>query len=336
MSRRRRAIWVSCSLFLLVESARAQSDVERAAEATSSQRALAEVLFRQGRELMDQKRTAEACAKFAESLRLDVALGTSLNLAVCFETQGRLASAWSEYHRAASLARRAGDTARSDYAEQALKRLESLLATLRVTLSPEARGIRGLTLELDGKELGAATLDTPIPLDAGSHVLVARAEGHQPWSAQVHATAETRAMALTVPALLPVPAPVAHSAPAPPAHRAPSTPKKTPDRPQTQRWLGIAAAGTGVAGVAVGSVFGLRALSKKGQRDDACPARGCSPAGIEAHRDARDAASVANVAFAAGGAFLVAGGWLYFTAPEAPVAFTASPGSVYLSVHRSW
>ncbi len=337
MSRRRRALWVSCSLLLFVESARAQSDVERAAEATTSQRALAEVLFRQGRELMEQKRTTEACAKFAESLRLDVALGTSLNLAVCFETQGRLASAWSEYHRAASLARRAGDTARTDYAEQALERLETLLATLRVTLSPGAQSIRGLTLELDGKELGAATLDTPIPLDTGSHVLVARAEGHQPWSAQVQATAETRAMALTVPALVPVPAPAAHSAPALPAQGTPSMPEKAPERPgQTQRWLGLAAGGAGVAGVAVGSVFGLRALSKKGQRDDACPARGCSPAGIEAHRDARDAASVANVAFAAGGALLVAGGWLYFTAPEAPVAFTASPRSAYVSVHRSW
>jgi hypothetical protein len=303
-----------------------------------SQRALAEVLFRQGRELMDQKRTAEACVKFAESLRLDVALGTSLNLAVCFETQGRLASAWSEYSRAASLARRSGDTARAEYAEQALTRLEALLATLRLTLSPEAQAVRDLKLELDGRELGTATLDTPIPLDAGSHVLVAKAEGYQPWSAQVQTTAETRAMALTVPGLVPVPAPVPPSGSTPlPARVTPASRKVEPDRPlHTQEWLGLAAGGAGIAGLTVGSVFGFRALSKKAQRDDACPARGCSPAGIEADRNARDAASVANIAFATGGALLVAGGLLYITAPDAPVSFAASPTGAHLSVHRSW
>ena len=339
MSRRRRPLWTCCALLLYVQGARAQSDVERAAEATMSQRALAEVLFRQGRELMDQKRTAEACVKFAESLRLDVALGTSLNLAVCFETQGHLASAWSEYNRAASLARRSGDAARTEYATQALTRLESLLATLRVTLSPEARGVRALKLELDGRELGTATLDTPIPLDAGSHVLVAKAEGYQAWSAQIQTTSETRAMALTVPGLVPVPAPVPPASSAPPLREggAPVARKVEPHRPlHTQRWLGLAAGGAGIAGLAVGSVFGIRALSKKAQRDDACPSRGCSPAGIEADRDARDAASVANVAFATGGALLVAGGLLYITAPDAPVSFAASPKSAYLSVHRSW
>ena len=93
-------------MLLVAATVRAQSDSTRAAEAATSQRALAEVLFRQGRELMAQGRVADACGKFAESLRLDVALGTSLNLAVCLETQGRLASAWSEYNRAAAIARR--------------------------------------------------------------------------------------------------------------------------------------------------------------------------------------------------------------------------------------
>jgi hypothetical protein len=303
-----------------------------------SQRALAEVLFRQGRELMDQKRTSEACVKFAESLRLDVALGTSLNLAVCFETQGRLASAWSEYNRAASLARRSGDTARTEYAEQALTRLEALLATLRVTLSPEAQAVRDLKLELDGRELGNATLDTPIPLDAGSHVLVAKAAGYQPWSAQVQTTAESRAMALTVPGLVLVPAPASSPVPvATPEPNEPVTPKREPGQPgHTQRWLGLAAGGAGIAGIAVGSVFGIRAMSKKEQSDQACPARGCSPAVVEAYRDAKDAASVANIAFAAGGVLLAAGGLLYFTAPDAPVSFAASPMSAYVSVHRSW
>jgi hypothetical protein len=212
-----------------------------------------------------------------------------------------------------------------------------LLATLRVTLSPEAQRVRDLKLELDGRELGTATLDTPIPLDAGSHVLVARAEGYQPWSAQVQTTAESRAMALTVPGLVPVPAPAASPvAVAPPEPDTKVTPKPPERAGNTQRRLGLAVGGAGIAGIAVGSVFGIRALSKKEQSDEACPDRGCSLAVVEAYRDAKDAASVANIAFATGGVLLVAGGLLYFTAPDAPVSFAASPTSAHVSVQRSW
>ncbi len=345
MHHRRRALSVCCSLVLVVANGRAQSDSTRAAEAATSQRALAEVLFRQGRDLMEQGQVAEACDKFTESLRLDMALGTSLNLAVCFETQGRLASAWSEYNRAAGIARRSGDAARAEFAQQASTRLEGLLATLRVTLSPEAQRVKDLKLELDGRELGSATLDTPIPLDAGAHVMVAKAAHHQPWLVEIRATTETPAIALTVPGLLRSPAPAASPMPVlPPNHATAVAPKQ--DRASdghTQRWLGLATGGAGLAAIAVGSVFGVRALMKKGERDDTCDADGCSPAGIEAHRDAQHAASAANVAFATGGVLLVAGGLVYFTAPDAasasrqaPLSFAASPDGLYLSMQRPW
>src|SRR5688500_18545046 len=73
---------------------------------TGSDKALAEVLFREGRQLLQRGETDAACEKFAESHRLDEALGTLLNLAVCHESQGRFASAWAEFHQAAATARR--------------------------------------------------------------------------------------------------------------------------------------------------------------------------------------------------------------------------------------
>jgi len=131
---------------------------------SASQRALAEVLFRAGRELMEQGKIAPACAKFAESHRLDPALGTLLNLAVCHETEGRLASAWAEYNQAATLAKRRGDSARFDFARAASMRLEGRFATVRVGLSPAVERLSGLKLSIDRRELGRASLDVPIPL----------------------------------------------------------------------------------------------------------------------------------------------------------------------------
>src|SRR5262245_37563455 len=58
------------------------------ASAVNLDAAAAEALFREGRQLMDSGAIAQACVKFEESLRLDPALGTMLNLAVCEERAG--------------------------------------------------------------------------------------------------------------------------------------------------------------------------------------------------------------------------------------------------------
>src|SRR5262245_27095841 len=54
----------------------------------------ADAAFQQGRAAARDGRWAEACAKFAESLQLDPAPGTTLNLAECEEKQGHLVRAF--------------------------------------------------------------------------------------------------------------------------------------------------------------------------------------------------------------------------------------------------
>src|SRR5690606_14140042 len=95
--------------------------------------AAAAVLFREGRDALAAGRTEEACAKFAESHRLDPAAGTLINWAACEEKLGRLASAWEKWQRAlANLP--AGDERRKGV-EQRARALEARVPKLTITLA---------------------------------------------------------------------------------------------------------------------------------------------------------------------------------------------------------
>src|SRR5262245_9051827 len=59
--------------------------------------AASEALFRAGRDAMQHGDARTACAKFRESYRLDRALGTLLNIAVCEEALGELSAAWQHH-----------------------------------------------------------------------------------------------------------------------------------------------------------------------------------------------------------------------------------------------
>src|SRR5687768_6154338 len=79
-------------------------------------KATAEALFAEGRRLMSSGDFKTACPKFAASQKLDPGLGTSLNLADCYEKSGKTASAWAEFRDAAAAAHRVGSKDREQVA----------------------------------------------------------------------------------------------------------------------------------------------------------------------------------------------------------------------------
>src|SRR5262245_27575414 len=83
--------------------------IARAASPDGTASPIADRLFEEAREAIENGRNGEACDKFAESHRLDASLGTLLNLAVCHELQGRIATAVSEYERVIVEAKRAAE-----------------------------------------------------------------------------------------------------------------------------------------------------------------------------------------------------------------------------------
>src|SRR5512138_1970480 len=62
-----------------------------------AQNAAAEQLFADGERLMKEGKLPEACEAFAASNRIESRAGTLVNLGLCREQNGQLASAWSAF-----------------------------------------------------------------------------------------------------------------------------------------------------------------------------------------------------------------------------------------------
>jgi hypothetical protein len=239
----------------------------------------------------------EACPKLEESQRLDPGGGTLLNLALCHEKQGKLASAWAEFNEALAVARRDGRADRITAAQQHIAALEPKLSQLTVNVTSP---IDGEALMLDGEALGRAAWGTPLSLDAGAHELAATAPGRQPWRENV-ALGLGEKKTLAVPVLEPAPTATTE----PPADEKKASPAPNEETaPQTHgknRTLAYVIGGAGIAALGVGTYFGIDTLHKKNQSDDECPTdTTCTPRGVELNNQAHTSAWIANISLGVG------------------------------------
>src|SRR6185295_4211554 len=92
----------------------------------------AEALFLRGRTEMKDGRFPAACESFSRSFQLDPAPGTALNLSLCEEKLGKVASAW--IHLRDYLDRSQQDDDRRPAALEYLTRLESEVPHLTVNV----------------------------------------------------------------------------------------------------------------------------------------------------------------------------------------------------------
>jgi hypothetical protein len=289
-------------------------------------KATAEALFADGRRLMNIGEYAAACPKLAASQRLDPGIGTALNLADCYERSGRFASAWAEFRAAITAAHAAGSTEREQLASERARALESKLSYLTITTSPaQAASTAIIQISRDGNALDSAVLGTPIPVDPGHHTLEAKAPGKKAWSESFDVTLAPTQVTVKIPDL-------ADDNGAPSAVHA--TPSDKHSQARAQRGVGIAVGAVGVLGVTAGTIFGLRAKSIWDDAKRHCPSYPglCDQQGVALGQDAKQAGDIATVAFVIGGAGLIGGAILYFTAPkdapEKALSLHISPSSV--------
>jgi len=274
----------------------------------------AEVLFQEARALLQAGQLEQACPKFIESHRLDPATGTLLAVATCHERQGKLATAWSEFTKAAGRARQESSEDRMSLAVQRADELQPRLSTLSISVPPELVALPGLRIQRDGLEIGASTWNRALPIDGGEHTLHVSAPGYVSRSVTVSVGLSEDSASVTLPLLEREPLVASLPAGEAPGPRdtAPASGGMT-----TSRAVGIGLGAAGAGALAVGAVFLTGALIKKSEASDHCQGNACDPTGLALRSEAVDWGHAAT-ALGIGGALLGAAGvTLYFVgAPD--------------------
>jgi hypothetical protein len=264
----------------------------------------AEYLFRTGEKKFDSGLYTEACNDFAESLRLGPKLGTLLNLALCHETVGRTATAWSEYHHGAAWAAQNGQKDRHDFAMQHALALETKLPRVLLQLPKD---VALQSVDVDGEPLPDSRWYLPVFLDPGEHSVAISAPGKQRGNVKFRVTNSPTEQLVSVPSLADEVVPVIAPKPAP----VPTDPDRT------RRLTGIALLGAGAAGLAIGVTFGVLAVQKRDDIGSRCVGNRCTAEGANAYRDAQSNATISTVSTILGIGAGAVGGWLFFTSRPA-------------------
>jgi len=190
--------------------------------------------------------------------------------------------------------------------------------------------ISAVSVTVDGQPLANKLDGRALPVDPGEHTFTFTATSGPPVSKKFvvkEGQKDRRERIDLAPgAAAPAPAP----APAQPAAASPTTdtgssgaetppPADSGGGMSLGRKLGLVAAGTGIAGIAVGSIFGIMTFSASSQQNTACPGTTCNGSNRASaqndHDNATTYGTVSTVAFIAGGTVLVAGVTLFFLSP---------------------
>jgi hypothetical protein len=272
---------------------------------------------------------AAACPELEQSQALDPGIGTEFRLAECYEGIGRIASAWATYLDVAELARATGQSERErvarDHAASVAPRVSHL--TVKVT-APDALGLeirRGPDL-VDKGDYGK-----PMPADPGEYLVTATAPGRFSWKGTVKVGPDGATQSVTVPAL---PLPPAENE-VPPDIIKPAPPPVVHHTTGALGYVGVVAAGAGLAALGAGTVLGAVALSDKNSAESSgCVGNHCSTAASgDTRQQARNLGDLTTAFLVSGGALFAGGLTLWLVAPpgdESPRQ--ATPASARLVV----
>ena len=287
------------------------------AQPKSRDKAEADQLFYEGRQLLAQDKRDEACAKFDLSFRKDPrAIGTILNLGLCGEMTGKVATAIRYYAEARDRARDQELREYQDAAERKIALLSPRVPHLDIQLAESLPDMRVL---VDTAVLAPHQL-AGLEVDPGKRTIVVTARGRLPYETSVE-IAEGERKTISIPKL----------------EGARTVYVERPG--STRRTLGKLGVFGGAGLVATGVVLGIlgdRAYWDEfpdGARDGVATGpvithdcwnelaagevvRQCNAQGVKQLRSARRLAHVGTGVGILGGVAIAAGVYLWLTAPS--------------------
>ncbi len=272
------------------------------AEPTPQEKETARALMDRGDDAFDKKSYAAALEAYAGAHAIMRVPTTALEVAKAQEALGNLVEARDALLEAIRFPKSPGEpaaytTARAD-AEARATALGERIPSIVVKLEGLPQGTEP-RVTVDRVALPPAAALLPIKVNPGRHQVLVSSDATYDAGKEV-AIAERQTLTVSI------------TLQRRPVSERPVAPAASPSSSGSAlRTAGMIAGGVGVAGLAVGTIFGLQASSK--QDDANCPGNVCKDeSSASALRSANDAATISTISFIAGGV-LAAGGvtlWL--------------------------
>jgi hypothetical protein len=306
------------------------------AQPSAAQKETARGLMAEGRELRERGDLNGALTRFSAADSLMGVPTTGFEVASTQAQLGRLVEARETLRHVLAIAQSPDDPEPFNEARSKARALDQQLLPriggLRFSISGVGAN-EAIEVTVDGEVVPKALVSLPLRVNPGAHVVAARAGSRQVKREVVVAEAQTVAVGLAFQndAQPSPPHAPATEAGAPPAAPRPSPVADTSPKPGRRGLPTLAYVGGGVAlaGVAVGSIAGISAISHKNDAKKACVNGTCPPSTWSDLDSAHSMATVSTVGFIAGAIGVVVGAGAVLLDGDEPSAaqgaFVVSP-----------
>ncbi|HEY6078943.1 MAG TPA: carboxypeptidase-like regulatory domain-containing protein [Polyangiaceae bacterium] len=321
-------------LGLFCTAAQLSPHLAHAQEASASETAAARSLAIEGLKLAQSGNCTEAAPKLERAEKLYHSAIVASRLGECYVSLGRLVEGTEILRKTLREPQPAEPTAPLT---KALERAQRVLDSAKpriAGLTIKVAAVEQLSVKVDGAVVPGALVDTEIPSDPGEHSVEVSAPGFLRSQARISVgEGEKRTVTLTLTrdpdAALPSPtapraaaagASVSHRPSAPSSVPMPATPPSKPDRTPAFVSLGL-----GAGAIGAGAFMGSLALGKHKDLERSCPGGVCPPELADDLATAKRLGTFSTIAFGVGGAGVVLGTVLLFTASSSQADHAGSP-----------
>ncbi|MBN2576164.1 MAG: PEGA domain-containing protein [Deltaproteobacteria bacterium] len=280
----RRAMASATTLFVCLLPALAAAQTDLGPEA--------QWRFNRGLSLVKDNAFVEAAVEFKRAHEISGSFSVLLNLGQAHAAAGQpvqAVEALGQYLRDGGAQ---VPQVRREEAEALIAEQEGRIATIIVRCDPSGAEIR-----VDGNQVGKCPLPGPVRLVAGSHTLAVSLADHKPQEHKLElAGKEQKVVDVRLEASGAAAVAAGQDASAAPTLVSPSGGAPWWSRKRAAHLVG----GIGVASLAVGAVFGVRAITKRLDSNRHCPQDQCTQEGVDLNNQAKTAARVADVTIGVG------------------------------------